>query len=57
MEARCVTESVPPVHGDENFEKRAPAQRGAERPDVEQIARLVYQLMLNDLVIGRERGG
>jgi hypothetical protein len=52
-----MTETAPPGHSDEGIEQPAWSQRGAAWPDVEEIARLVYQLMLNDLAIGRERGG
>jgi hypothetical protein len=41
---------------DEQPEQAPGDAGGAERVDVEQIARLVYQLMLEDLAIGRERG-
>jgi hypothetical protein len=31
-------------------------ERAPQRIDLERLARLVYQLLLNDLTIGRERG-
>jgi hypothetical protein len=45
--------SSPPVAGPREASREEPAPRSI---DLERLARLVYQLLLNDLTIGRERG-
>jgi hypothetical protein len=51
-----VSQPVLPTPVDDDAEAAPGDAAGAGRIDVEQIARLVYQMMLEDLAIGRERG-
>ncbi len=50
-----MSQPVPPAP-DDDLEEGARDLHGAMRIDVEQIARLVYQLMLQDRAIEHERG-
>ena len=45
----------PPVASSAETDDSANSAFDPELVDVDEIARLVYQLMLNDLAIGRER--
>jgi hypothetical protein len=51
-----MTQPAPPVPEDEVESAHAREPDGAISIDVEQLARLVYQLMLQDQAIERERG-
>ena len=51
-----MTQSAPPMPEDEVESALARGSDDAMSVDVEQVARLVYQLMLQDQAIERERG-
>jgi hypothetical protein len=52
LEYSRVSSSTP----DAGPEEASRDERAPRRIDLERLARLVYQLLLNDLTIGRERG-